>query len=450
MADWVKASLLRSARRLARQYLVLGGPVEPITYEAVISNYSGPKRRRYENAYDQLMEYGLEDRDYVYTGFVKFEQLDSAKVNKVPRIIQFPSFKLILYMMRYIKPIEARFRHIHDFTGTTIFAKGLNLKERAETMHTKWQSFGDPVSLRVDCKHYDVGVTADALYVRAKFYRHLIDDEEFHAVVDKQVQTKLVFRDNLRFASIKATYEANVKSGSANTGEANSNGQAISIMAGMEHAGFADGEYAFLVDGDDAHIYVEKHRSTDLDLRLGSFFHETGHKLTIEGWAHDIHEIQFCQSNVVYVAGAPIMVRDPCKVLSNSLCTNKFKSPNAMRRFVRAVGECELALNAGVPILQEYALALLRNTEGVKPLPPWEIEAFQHRVWTLHHNGPQVIADSTRVSFEKAFGFSAQEQVAIESRLRKWIIGFDVPRQAPDDLSPLHWSVDYSMDTLVL
>jgi hypothetical protein len=343
--------------------------------------------------------------------------------------------------MRYVKALEARFPTLTDSTGTSMFFKGMNQQLRAETMLLKWEYFDDPVAIMGDGKHWDVNVTTRQLLVKHQLYRWVIRDEEFHRVCAKELSTKVRTR-----LGVRATYTGNVRSGSADTGAGNSLLAVIMLLDYFECVGIT--RYAIADDGDDFHIYVER---SDLDTVLATIverFALYGHELKLEGVADCIHQIDFCQSRLVKTVAGPVMVRDPRKVLSNALCTNKFKSPKAMKRFVRSVGECELSLNHGVPILQDFALALLRNTPDVRPLPPWEVEAFQHRVWLLdRERGPGSITPEARTSFEKAFDIPVGEQERIERALGRWEIDFKAPECGGEDLSPASWVQSYGPET---
>lgn len=386
---------------------------------------------------------GLVARDFKVSLFVKFEQLKSSKVNRAPRIIQFPSFKHILWFLRFIKPIESQFPTIHDFTGTTMFFKGMDLKRRAEAILAKWSCFDDPVVFCIDCTAFDANVLPCLLQVKHFFYRLIINDETFHANMRKELKTKARSRLGLR-----VQYDGNVRSGSADTGCGNSVMMVIMIKHAMETLGIA--KYAVADDGDDAHIYVERAYKTTMQTSLVAQFASYGHELKLEEVAESVHEIDFCQCRLVHTVAGPVMVRDPRKVLSHALCTNKFVTPTAMKRFTRAVGECELSLNRGVPVLQSYALALLRNTPNVRPLPLWELEAYRYRRWNDSHLGPLYVSQEARASFAVSFGIPEQEQLRIEARLDQWVLDFSMPEVSGEDLSPMSWVPSYGTETLFI
>jgi hypothetical protein len=417
------------------------GNISPHTYEDIISGYKGPKRKRYEQAYEALQADGILNKDFIYRAFVKFEQLKGSRFNRPPRIIQFSSFKIILFCMRYVKAIEAKFPELRDFTGTSMFFKGMNQQLRAETMLRKWACFNDPVAVMGDGKHWDVNVTPRQLMVKHQLYRWVIRDEEFHSVCAKELKTRVRTR-----LGVAAQYTGNVRSGSADTGAGNSLLAVIMLLDYFKGVGIT--RYAIADDGDDFHIYVERSDLNTVITTIVERFALYGHELKLEGVADCIHQIDFCQSRLVHTIAGPVMVRDPRKVLSNALCTNKFKTPKAMQRFVRSVGECELSLNHGVPILQAFALALLRNTPDVRPLPPWEVEAFQHRVWSLNRDsGPGEITNEARDSFDLAFGIPREEQERIERALGNWEICFEAPMCGGEDLSPSSWTQSYGPET---
>jgi hypothetical protein len=417
------------------------GPVLCISVDEVISAYRGPKKARYEQAYLDYLDSGLEERDFRCTGFVKFEQLKGSKINRAPRIIQFPSFKVILLFMQFVRPFEARLKELEDEFGTRIFFKGLSPERRAEEILRKWDSFRDPVVVLMDCTGWDVHCSAEQLILRRRSYGLLTEDPVVLRIADKQCNT-----DTKTKKGVRAKRDGGVCSGRADTGAGNS----FDCVALTRHAFSEVGitKYSVANDGDDEHVYIEREDVPKLS-GLVDQFRKYGHELKIEGVVDEVHEIDFCQARLVHVHSGPIMVRNPMKILSNGLCTNKFVSAKSQRRFVRSCGLCELSLNRGVPILQAYAMALLRNTDGVESLPEWEIESIQHRasgrsleVFTYP------ISEATRHSFELAWGFTAGEQFEIENRLSRWVIRFGEPSDGTEAFLPASWVGSYGTETV--
>jgi hypothetical protein len=96
------------------------------------------------------------------------------------------------------------------------------------------------------------------------------------------------------------------------------------------------------------------------------------------------------------------------------------------------IGRCELALHLGVPVLQEYALALIRNGDSVYDLKYVSV-GFHYLSAKEHFNKePQPIQLCSRLSFEEAFGISIAEQIWMETKLSAWTISNCVSDWGPE------------------
>jgi len=101
-----------------------------------------------------------------------------------------------------------------------------------------------------------------------------------------------------------------------------------------------------------------------------------------------------------------------------------------------AIALCEMSLNRGVPVLQAMSMSLWRNSsQSPNVLDSEKREALFSRVlnfntWdSLVARGmqPQSISIETRLSFQKAFGITVQEQISWEQYLDQWTCGFGEP-----------------------
>jgi len=185
-----------------------------------------------------------------------------------------------------------------------------------------------------------------------------------------------------------------------------------------------------LDDGDDALLLVEQR---DLDLvqaTISDVFRSFGMTLKIETVAKTLYEIEFCQSRVIeYLPGKYKFIRDYRNVLSKALCgVRNWQDITYRKRTLTAIGTCELVLGLGVPVLQAYAQAVLRNCPGSAHALAYAPDGLRVRAQRdakyigvpVAHIRPTVVADCARVSFENAFGLSMQEQVRLEQRFDSW------------------------------
>jgi hypothetical protein len=173
----------------------------------------------------------------------------------------------------------------------------------------------------------------------------------------------------------------------------------------------------FLCDGDDALIFCE---ADDLGWQEDFARHcaSLGFKMAIEEPVMELDQVEFCQAHPVEVTHDKwVMVRNPVRAIYRSAMSNTSMAtvPEALQT-LWAIGSCELALHAGVPIMQEFALYCLRN--GVKPSNQ-KLDLMRYKLtyqyWELpKNNKPYPVTAFARASFASAFGISVAEQLLIE------------------------------------
>lgn len=227
-------------------------------------------------------------------------------------------------------------------------------------------------------------------------------------------------------------------SGDMNTALGNCVIMICMVLAFMRQLGIP--HWDMFDDGDDCLLIIE---SSDLEIVLASVkdcFLSFGHEAKIEKVAHTMSSVSWCQSSPIeWARGKWKFVRDPWKTMSCDLIGTKWKtSPNGRKRLLATIGLCELALNIGSPILQEYALALMRSSEGAKYYTNGdmfqqsiairaqrEAKAFgiRHKdalMTSLARLKPAPITWEARLSFSEAFGIPIERQLDVEAALRGW------------------------------
>jgi hypothetical protein len=139
-------------------------------------------------------------------------------------------------------------------------------------------------------------------------------------------------------------------------------------------------------------------------------------------------------------------VANPRKVLSSLAAgTNYWHEKTTFPKMCKSVGMCGVALWRGVPVLQAYSQALCRGGTTITP-EIYYTDLFMKaskelRGKSLHRVEPEVVELSTRLSFERAFNISVQEQLAMEKRLESWIPVYN-NRTVPQE--NCGWEFDYS------
>lgn len=86
---------------------------------------------------------------------------------------------------------------------------------------------------------------------------------------------------------------------------------------------------------------------------------------------------------------------------------------------------CELSLARGIPVLQEMALSVLRQTEWAKAVPLQGLaDYFAVGAWLAGREDVVKVTRECRDSFERAFGWDSQRQVEAEGVVRRTLVGF--------------------------
>jgi len=411
--------LRRCFRGLTR--VVLGRvmlPVLPLSHEEVAEAYRcGRLRTRYRLAARSLVEDGLcTPRDARVRAFVKAEKLESRLVK--PRVIMGRDPRYNLELAAFLKPIEQRlYTGLRGwgrcFTRTRLVAKGLDGRERAELLRRKMTSRPDLVAFEVDGKAFEAHFSLPVLREEHRVYRRLCPDPRLRELLRWQLEFVGSFRSGVRYSArgVRA-------SGDYNTGMGNSLVMVALVLAVAQACGTG---FDFLADGDNAVVFV---RARDLPLwrrELPVSFLKAGFEATIGDATGDLELLDFGRSRPVCVDGVWRMVRDPYRVLSMAFTGHRHYSE--MRggiRVLRAVAYCEAVLGEGVPVLQAFAHAMLRKTRGVRyPRAP-DLDNYEYQRivdrddgWTAAHWKP--VSLSSRLSFERSWGVSVEEQQRLES-----------------------------------
>jgi hypothetical protein len=391
--------------------------------------YSGLKRRRYEQAELEIATRGFHRNMASITMFVKDEKMNpNSKVNPDPRPIQFRDSRYCVAIAQFLKPIE---EHLYNLRGrrgsklppTRLIGKGLNQCERAQVLLEKFNRFKKPVCVSIDATRFDKHCHEKALKVEHSVYQHCNNDPFFQELLTMQL-------DNHCFTRSGFHYRVRGKrmSGDMNTALGN-----CILMVDMVTGLFLDKgiEWDLFDDGDDCLVFFEAHH-LDWFLSLApKAFLSFGHEIKIENIAYDMPSVLWCQSRPLqYAPGKWKFTRDPVKTMSCDLSGTKWKiSPQARLRLLASIGQCELVLNLGVPILQEYAVAVMRAAGKARPFKTLSgldsalsIRMSRELRSVGFRHSPVPITETARLSFEMAWGISPGDQLVIEEALSKWVI----------------------------
>lgn len=406
-------------------------PCQPQELWEMPAKYTGAKARRYTEAVDRYLAFGVRPVDAQCTMFVKPDKFDGhVKTNPDPRAIQFRGAVYCVALAQFLQPIE------HYIYGMDLFsagvprsrniAKGLNQAQRAELLRSKMQAFRNPRVLSLDGSRFDKHVSIALLKIEHLVYTVAQRDPFFARLLKMQLVN--VVKSKL---GIKYTAAGRRMSGDMNTALGNCLLMLIMVTAFMEYLGVL--AWDTLDDGDDCLLIIEEQDLVLVEETIFNHFLEYGMQMKVECVATTLFEVSFCQSSVVEYADARFkFVRDYQAVISKALTgIRHWQDPNYRIKVLRAIGLCELVLNLGVPVLQAFATSILRNvgrptdlalaSDGLKARAGRELRALGLPLSVV---SAQPITEQARVSFALAFNCPVEEQLRIEAFFSSW--KFDV------------------------
>lgn len=389
----------------------------PYTIEEVVDTYKGRKRTIYQQASESLNNTGLKRGHAISDCFVKVEK---GNTSKAPRCIQprRPEYNLVLG--KYIKKIEHRmYRRIAQIygDGPTVM-KGYTVQDVARIMRGKWDSFSDPVAVGLDAVKFDMHVSAAMLEWEHSIYKAVTADTR---ELNKLLRWQMFNKGRGRCVDGKLTYTVKGKrfSGDMNTALGN-----CIIMCGLVYTYLKEkGMHGKLVNnGDDCVVFMERGDLKGFVEGLDDWFYSYGFRMTTEDPVFDFEKIEFCQMRPVPGPHGWVMVRNiQAALVKDCLCTIDLDGASA-RKWMYAVGECGLALTSGIPIMQEFYLALMRNgdkSSNITQSLQFQSSGLRHMRGELDAKVSTISAESRR-SVYVAWGITPDEQIALEEHFRNW------------------------------
>lgn len=420
--------MLRAACRLGAQ---MGPELDEQGIAEVLKRFPTRKREIYAQALTVELDLPKHAK---CTGFIKAENVEMKAADK-PRVIQFRNPTFLSHMLSALKPLEHAFYHnrwcFNSFQKHTC-AKGFDPLERMEILEEMVTSLIDPYVVGLDGSAFDAHVSQGALKAEWKFYGRAFKQAGYHpSTIQKlrrmgrcQLRNKVYFRCDDGLAHY--VVEGNRMSGDLNTGLGNSVLQSGFIAAVMMLLGIPESDWRMLVDGDDAVLmvsgkYVDRIQGNALQEAFALFSQE----VKVEGLSKvsldNMEVIEFCQARPVRYQGGWRLVRNPMKVYNGykQQCLY-YNTIQDARRFMATIAGPEMIYCVDTPILEELFACFHRLGQGAKHL-----KAVSDRYWLKNAERCRTvelgeISWQTRMSFEKAFGFSVLEQLQIEQELAAW------------------------------
>lgn len=416
---------VRECKILAHRIGTWIGPAVPQDGEW-IEKYSGRKLTIYRNAQADLLIEPFNRADRFIKSFIKPEKISDP--TRDPRTIQARSPRYNYCLGNYLKAIEHK---LYNIKGTRnlrryipqgrLIAKGLDLRARAYLCQEKMDMFSDCRVFSIDASRFDAHVAQQMLQVEHSVYKRCFPgDKTLQQLLDLQ----LVNRGHTA-GGISYKCPGGRMSGDMNTALGNCLLMLIFTATTMKLLGFKPNQWNMLCDGDDTLIFTEERHANYIRANFPSTFNKAGMTIKLEGEAKSIHDINFCQGKIVECDDGLKFVQNPVRSYSRALVsTRHYQHPKAVDKVLAQIGRCELAINMGVPVLQEFALAMLRNAkceDGARSTPTFSGRIYKaQKEWKSHGGIVKALAitDRARESFQEAFGIEVWEQLWLESILR--------------------------------
>lgn len=408
-------TIYRAGREVARRVATWLGRVPADDSGSWIQAYTGRKRTIYENARVEYELGGLGRRGAILQSFVKLEKISDP--TRDPRVIQARSPVYNYALGNYLKPMEHK---LYRISGTRnlrkllppgrLIAKCLDLRSRALCIERKMARFERPVVYSIDCSRFDAHVNKHQLALEHLIYKSANQSPELASLLDKQYLNVGYTKRGIRYVC-----PAGRMSGDMNTALGNCIIMLVMCATAAKLCGLSPAQYDLFIDGDDTLLFTDQSLESALP-EFVKIIEGFGHEVKLENRAVSFEGVVHCQARPVRTCNGPIMVQCPRRVISRYLTSarNWDCGPTRRSQYLNQLGTCAFATFCGVPVLQEFALCLMR---AGKPGPMrftsgriWQAarELNAQRPWTTE------IDAGTRASFEAAFGLSLGDQALWE------------------------------------
>jgi len=427
----------------------------PCALEIIPGMYFGSKRKVYQRAVDSLAVDPLRAEDAHIQMHMKVEKIvvslgytDNAiqlLESKDPRAIQARTPRFNAQLGRFLKPNEHKifiginklFHELPNSSLTKTVMKGLNASDQGIQIADKWNSFKNPVAIRLDAKRFDQHISVLLLKFEHSVYlslfkRHCTTDEI--NLLRKLLRWQLTNRcyGRAKDGYVKYTLHGNRMSGDMNTGLGN-----VIIMCGLMFL-FIQNVSTMLVaaslatpanihielvnNGDDCSLIVEREYLDTVETALSPFFLTYGIEMELEGRAIVLEKLKFCQCHPVWTPDGYRMVRDVrTAMVKDSITILPIRNQADFDAYRGATMGCGLALTSGIPIAQAWYLAIGRGTGSTRSV------SYNCGADYLAHGMDDkisVIHEQTRSSFDLAFDCPPDLQLAIEERLTNYVFHY--------------------------
>jgi len=345
--------------------------------------------------------------------FVKLEPSDGLKKPPVCRIITDPGTIYNFEIGLFIKPAEhAVMQGFVNWVGYKVVMKGMNALEQGADIQEAWDSFTDPVSISGDAERFDAHTGVDIRRdLEFEVYKKLFPTENISKLMNRGLTRKVLAKAN----DGKFRYTLNSRgSGYHNTGIGNC---LITGLTMMRYLNLNHIDAKLKLNGDDWFIICDR-SSLPKFKGLKQFYRELGYRMEITKPVDYIEGIDFCQTSPVKTPNGTMMIRSPVRCRTRDLFTSKVRTEKKFRQWLASVAESGLATSSGIPVMQEFYTCIRKCSNGVKPGRFFDSYSNKFVLSKgLTYKRREVHPD-TRYSFYLAFGYTPDEQIALEENYR--------------------------------
>lgn len=394
----------------------------PCTYDQFVGLYAGDRRQRvYQEAVESLLVREVEPRDAWMTTFVKAEKINlGKKPDPAPRVIQPRTPRYNVEVGRYLKRLEKElYRCVAKVFGEVTVFKGYNAKDSGRLMREKWDRYNRPVAVGLDASRFDQHVSAQALRWEHDVYLRCFyptERKNLARLLRWQVKNRGIAR--AQDGHIRYNVDGCRMSGDMNTALGNCLLMSAMVWEYLRSRGI---RASLANNGDDCVVIMEQSDLRRFMEGLPEWFLEMGFTMKVEEPVTVFEKIEFCQTHPVWTPRGWVMCRDGLTAMAKD-CHSVLPLKQGKMAFgwCTAIGECGLALSSGMPIFQEFYLAMLRTGKGVRIGKHPALESGFARLSAGMVAKVAPVDDRSRISFWEAFGVLPSAQVALEARLRKY------------------------------
>lgn len=427
----------RTLSEFRSSFLVNRSPATPMHPLKYALSYQARKRRIYEKAALDYIRHGVDQRDSELKVFVKYEKILETGERVVPRMISPRSPKYNVALGCYLKPLEYKIYHRcqkmfeKSFGGETpVVAKGFNAEQTAHLLHEKFERFSHPVVIGLDASRFDQHVCVDMLKYEHSFYTAYYQREkELSKLLKMQLHNKGigVTPDGV----LRYTVQGTRASGDVNTALGNCLISVACLWSFLRKVGITKAD-AF-VNGDDVVLFLER-EDVGKVAELPKYYLDLGFRMKVETPVEVFEGIEFCQTHPVFDGQKWVMVRNfPDCISKDSTIIHPVFAGDGAADYLSSVGACGISLCGGIPVLQEYYEKLHSLGKPRDTLNEFISSGFKMMAKGMAREHVS-ISQAARESFDRAFGCSPEEQIALEARVRAWRWGDTMSYSEPRPL----------------